>query len=193
MPWLLMGNGGTAPLFLTLDGDEWSASGSCRFTLGETVHGTHCRGGWVARKLWRKEHFLHLLGIEPRLLSRPSRSLLVSRTNAGDNQSTFLRNMLPPSSGSKSKSNKKPARIKQQGEPAVCFMLVSCLAYYSSLKKESICSSGTSADLPNYKALFPRRPNSSLRFLNSTKWDVSRYFYAVRTIFNLPAFTRCEV
>jgi hypothetical protein len=39
----------TAPPFLAsaLDGCEWSASRSSRFTLGEGASGTHCIGGWV--------------------------------------------------------------------------------------------------------------------------------------------------
>jgi hypothetical protein len=36
-------SGGIAPL----DGGEWSASPSCRFTPGEIVPGTHWIGGWV--------------------------------------------------------------------------------------------------------------------------------------------------
>jgi len=30
-----------------VDGGEWSASRSCRFTPGETAPGTHWLGGWV--------------------------------------------------------------------------------------------------------------------------------------------------
>jgi hypothetical protein len=49
MRWIHMGNGGTAPTFLTwaLDEDEWSASRPCRFTPGERAPGTRLIGGWV--------------------------------------------------------------------------------------------------------------------------------------------------
>jgi hypothetical protein len=42
-------SGGIAPRFLTpaLDGDEWSASRTGRFTPGERAPGTHWIGGWV--------------------------------------------------------------------------------------------------------------------------------------------------
>jgi hypothetical protein len=52
--------------------------------------------------------------------------------------------MSPPSSGSKSKLNKKAARARAL--LATGFMLVSCLAYSSTLKMEAVCSSETSAD-----------------------------------------------
>jgi hypothetical protein len=44
-----MGSGGTSLSFLicALDGGEWSASRSFRFTLRETCPGAHCIGGWV--------------------------------------------------------------------------------------------------------------------------------------------------
>jgi hypothetical protein len=43
------GGGGIAPLFFTsvLDGGEWSALRSSRFTGGEVASGTHRIGGWV--------------------------------------------------------------------------------------------------------------------------------------------------
>jgi hypothetical protein len=46
------GSGGIAPRFLTsaLDGGEWSASGTSRFTTGEIAPGTHWIGGWVGPK-----------------------------------------------------------------------------------------------------------------------------------------------
>jgi hypothetical protein len=44
-----MGSGGTAPPFLTsgLDGGEWSASRSCRFTPEERGPCIHWTGGWM--------------------------------------------------------------------------------------------------------------------------------------------------
>jgi hypothetical protein len=47
-----MGSGGIAPPFLTLQlyGDEWSASRSCRFTLGNMTPSTHWIGGWVSSR-----------------------------------------------------------------------------------------------------------------------------------------------
>jgi hypothetical protein len=44
-----MGNGGVTPPFSTsvLDGGEWSASRSGRFTFGERAPGTHRIGGCV--------------------------------------------------------------------------------------------------------------------------------------------------
>jgi hypothetical protein len=43
------GGGGTAPWFfiLALEGREWSATHSGRFTPGERAHGTHYIGDWV--------------------------------------------------------------------------------------------------------------------------------------------------
>jgi hypothetical protein len=45
-----MGSGVIAQPFLTsaVGGDEWSASRSGRYTLGENDCGTHCIGRWVA-------------------------------------------------------------------------------------------------------------------------------------------------
>jgi hypothetical protein len=51
-----------------------------------------------------------------------------------------LRRIIPPSSRSKKKRSKKPAKL------ATCFMLVSSLAYSSALKMEATCSSETSVD-----------------------------------------------
>jgi hypothetical protein len=47
------GGGGIAPPFLTstLDGGEWSASRSCRFTSGERARSTHLIGGWVGPRV----------------------------------------------------------------------------------------------------------------------------------------------
>jgi hypothetical protein len=44
-----MGDGGTAPLFLTsaLDEDVWSAPRPDRFTRGERARDTHLIGCWV--------------------------------------------------------------------------------------------------------------------------------------------------
>jgi hypothetical protein len=49
MPRKHMGSGGIAPPFLTsaLDGWEWSASRTGRFTPGETASGTHWIESWV--------------------------------------------------------------------------------------------------------------------------------------------------
>jgi hypothetical protein len=45
------GSEGTAPPFFTpaIDGGEWKASSSSRFTLEERIHGTHCIGGLAGR------------------------------------------------------------------------------------------------------------------------------------------------
>jgi hypothetical protein len=45
----LLCSGATAQLFLTsaLDGGEWSASRSGRFTPGGRASSTHCIGGWL--------------------------------------------------------------------------------------------------------------------------------------------------
>jgi hypothetical protein len=40
---------------------------------------------------------------------------------------------------------------------AACFMMISCLAYSSTLKMEETCSS----EISDYKELNPRRQNSS--------------------------------
>jgi hypothetical protein len=44
---------------------------------------------------------------------------------------------------------------------AACFMLMSCLVYYLTLKTAAICSSETWVVSPDYTVLFPRRGNSS--------------------------------
>jgi hypothetical protein len=54
-------------------------------------------------------------------------------------QPTFRRNMSSPSSGSKNKPSRKALL-------AVCFTLVSCLAYSSTLKMEVACFSETLVD-----------------------------------------------
>jgi hypothetical protein len=41
------GSGGIVPQTLALDGCEWSASCTGRFTRRERVPGTHWTGGWV--------------------------------------------------------------------------------------------------------------------------------------------------
>jgi hypothetical protein len=43
-----MGDGGITPLFL--NGSEWSASRTRRFTPGERGTGSYCIGGWVEPK-----------------------------------------------------------------------------------------------------------------------------------------------
>jgi hypothetical protein len=55
-----------------LVGGGWSASWPCRFTPGESAHGTHWIGGWVGDMEKRKS--LALLGLEPQPLGRPARS-----------------------------------------------------------------------------------------------------------------------
>jgi hypothetical protein len=59
-----------------------------------------------------------------------------------ESQPTFRRNISPPSSGSKNKQRKKPAELCLP--PA--FTLVSCSAYFLTLKMEATCSSETSVD-----------------------------------------------
>jgi hypothetical protein len=61
-----------------------------------------------------------------------------------ESQVTFLRNILPPSSGLNSKPSKKI--LKFGSLLAACFMLVSCLAYSSTLKMEAAHSSEKSLD-----------------------------------------------
>jgi hypothetical protein len=52
------------PLFLTsaLDGGEWSASSTCRFTPGDRQPGTYCIGGWVGSGV--EKYLLARLGID---------------------------------------------------------------------------------------------------------------------------------
>jgi hypothetical protein len=50
------------------------------------------------------------------------------------------------------------ARNEHEAELATCFMLISCFAYFSTLKLEAVCSSETSVDLSaDYTALYSRR------------------------------------
>jgi hypothetical protein len=70
-------------LGLKLDGDEWSASGSDRFTALERAPGAYCSVvGWVVFRAGQgalghtKENLLSLPGIESRFLGRPTHSLV---------------------------------------------------------------------------------------------------------------------
>jgi hypothetical protein len=54
---------------------------------------------------------------------------------SGESQETFWRNIMPPSSGLKTKSSKKLALL------AACFVLISCLAYSLTVKIEVTCYS----------------------------------------------------
>jgi hypothetical protein len=67
------GSGGTVPLTLTsaLDGGEWSASRSGRFTARERAPRTHWIGGWVGPRA-----MLDAVVKSPRLESNP-RTLIV--------------------------------------------------------------------------------------------------------------------
>jgi hypothetical protein len=49
----ICGSGGIAPpsLVLAIDGDDWSASRSCRFTPEDITPVTHWRGGCVGSKV----------------------------------------------------------------------------------------------------------------------------------------------
>jgi hypothetical protein len=51
-----------------------SASRPSRSTPGERAHGGATEPDWV---VWRREQFLPLFGIEPRILGRPVRNLVV--------------------------------------------------------------------------------------------------------------------
>jgi hypothetical protein len=87
-----MGSAGIDPLFLnsTLDGGDWSASRSGRCSSEERTLGTHCIGGWVGPRTGldaaKYIQILTLPGIEPRLLSRPVRSLALYRLSYPDSQ-----------------------------------------------------------------------------------------------------------
>jgi hypothetical protein len=65
-------SGGIAPQFLTstLDGGEWSASLSGRFTPGDRDPGTYCIGGWMGPRsslnAMEDTKLLPMPGIEPR-------------------------------------------------------------------------------------------------------------------------------
>jgi hypothetical protein len=67
-------------IFLTsaLDGDEWSASRLCRFTLEERASSTHWTGRWEDPRAslddTEKLKFLTLSGLELRPLGRPALS-----------------------------------------------------------------------------------------------------------------------
>jgi hypothetical protein len=68
-----MGSGGIAPSSLTsaLNGGEWSALRTGRFTSGETAAGTHCIGGWMGHRadldvMKKGKISCPYLGIEPR-------------------------------------------------------------------------------------------------------------------------------
>jgi hypothetical protein len=87
------------------------------------------------------------------------------------------------------KTKQKLSWNRQQGKSAVCFMMFSCLAYYSSLKKQAISSSKCRLTSTKIQAGIPWRQNSSqsrLRTYSPTKWDVSRYFCAVWTTVYYP-------
>jgi hypothetical protein len=67
-------------IFLTsaLARGEWSASRTCRYTLGEKSPGTHWIGGWVDPRASlddvEKRKFLTLPGLELKPLGRPASS-----------------------------------------------------------------------------------------------------------------------
>jgi hypothetical protein len=65
-------------------GGEWSASHTCRCTLGEGAPGTHCPGGCVASTVgldnMEERKFLTLPGVRLRLLGSPGRSQSLLRT-----------------------------------------------------------------------------------------------------------------
>jgi hypothetical protein len=70
--------------------------------------------------------------------------------NGVESRETFRGNTSPPSSGLKSKLSKKQVRriwqvldIKDTDFHTACFMLVSCLAYLSTLKMEATYFSGS--------------------------------------------------
>jgi hypothetical protein len=60
----------------------------------------------------------------------------------------FRCNVLSPSSESNDKPNRQPVRNNKKARALLvaCFMLVSCLAYSSTLKMEVTCSSESSVD-----------------------------------------------
>jgi hypothetical protein len=97
-----------------LAGGEWSASRPGHFTRG-----THWIGGWVEVGRYREEIILTLPGLELRPLGSPARSQslywlrypgsYVSPCRPNKISQTIRRNILTPSSGSKSKPCKQQA------------------------------------------------------------------------------------
>jgi hypothetical protein len=107
-------------------------------------------------------------------------------------QRTFQRNVSPSSSGLKSKSGKKSALF------AACFMLVSCLAYSSTLKMEATCSSKTLADFQLttlWYILKDRRPLDLRLYIKYYRYNFrfSQYYLFPYFRFSPNAFKEAQI
>jgi hypothetical protein len=95
---------------------------------------------------------------------------------SGESQRKLRRNMWPPSSGSEQETS-----IKQVSLFPTCFMLVSCLAYSSTLKREARTYSEPQVDfyqatrryIPEEMAVHTHNGIYKYRYLTMVFWDVT--------------------